>query len=319
MTHSEYTEYFTKAVGAPDEQFPGIHKNVFVVDTSWVAYRSYYVFKQFGVVVENKQYNTGVVYGLIRMISSMKKYDPRAVIFLAIDSYPTENRELVKGYKEGRPEGRYDVHEDIAFFIPYLSAIPNVYIIKQEGKEADDVLGSVPFTYCEDRKYMYDRATFHLYTNDMDSYQAIRSNVFVFSKFDRGIPTSEGEFVCVEKWGVPPVSMAMYKAIRGKASDNVQPIVPRFPEELARKIALRFPHPQEMYDLMDKVLESVKDPTKHKYFLILRDKKDEIMKRYQMSAHSLFKVNPYKYNVDIEVMRKFLTFFALRSMKSLLV
>jgi len=140
----EYVQYFKDAVTyakrVTDHPVPPMKSKVFIVDASWVAYRSFHVFKSLSVSIGEETHHTGIIYGFVRMLLTMKKFDPKAVILLAMDSKPTVNKKRMSEYKEGRDPDRPDVHKEMALCLPFLTAIPGVWIVKEEGAEADDLI-----------------------------------------------------------------------------------------------------------------------------------------------------------------------------------
>jgi 5'-3' exonuclease len=258
-----------------------------------------------------------VYYGFVRTIKSIKKFESSAVIFIAIDTFPEKRSEGIENYKADRPKDRFDVHSVLEMFLPYLSVCNNVYLVKQEGLEADDLFGCIPDTYKRLAPDMIRGTEFYVYTNDRDSWQVVCDNVSVFDSFKKGIPQVKGVGDCQAKWGVSPEGMALYKAIRGKGSDAVSPIVPRFPKKLAQDLCEKARTTDRLYYGLEKYRKKVREGYQ-KYIDALFEHKSEVIRRYDLFRIPEQNVFPYKHTPILQRLEQFIEFFKMYSMRSIL-
>lgn len=298
---------------------PDMRQQNFILDVSWLAYRSHYTFGNFSYNVRGEEISTGVMYGLIRTVHSLQKSTPDCNIFLAVDSYPQSRMDAIPEYKKGRSGDGYDVHADLAMFLPYLAYAKNVWMVKVPDLEADDLLCCIPQTYRDMEVNRFGLSEWYIHANDMDSWQAVTSNVFLFDTFDKGRPIPLGSIECELKYGVRPVSMPMLKAIRGKPSDNMGSIIERFPKDLACKVATKFPTPDLITEEGLNSLKRTYNVTKAKcrYLDELVNLKDLLTKRYIISKSRVQSVVPFKHLITPTVVASFQSEFGLRSMRAL--
>jgi 5'-3' exonuclease len=203
-------------------------KPVAVVDLSWAMYTFRHSYKnmcrfavQDGVRV---MYPTGHVYGVLRVIQELAQ-QYRAVV-LAVDSPAPHRFEALPTYKSGRhqPTGNpfedYKIMTDLFNILKVVTSEKNVFYVKAEGYEADDIIVSLLLGSDGSKDWS-------AYFNDNDILQA-RGSYHWFSSFHS--PEVDRREYIAKKYGVELDFLPVwYKALKGDASDKVPNIIPRFP------------------------------------------------------------------------------------------
>jgi 5'-3' exonuclease len=210
-----------------DIDTPG--KPVAVVDLSWAMYTFRHSYKnmcrfanQDGVRV---MYPTGHVYGVLRVVQELAQ-QYRAVV-LAVDSYAPHRFEALPTYKSGRHQPTGDPFEDYKIMTDLLNVLriatseKNVFYVKADGYEADDIIVSLLSGSDGGLK------EWSAYFNDNDILQ-VRGKYHWFPSFHN--PEADRREYITKKYGLDLDFLPVwYKVIHGDASDKVPNIVPRFP------------------------------------------------------------------------------------------
>lgn len=226
-----------------------------LLDFSWVYHKAFHTFRNFSWQMGGRMVMTGPMYGTLRDIAAIRDAF-HAPIYVAIE--PEENSarySINPEYKGGRPErdpGMFVVHDDTLAAIELFTDV-KIFSSEDSG-EADDVLQSLILENAD----KYDR--FIVYANDNDLLQVaadppIRGRVFFLDLKTKEL-TSFVDY-CYNKYGVDPTQILVYRAIVGDSSDNLDGVCPRFPRELARKIAVGMPfNPTKTQEKYIKLLEA---------------------------------------------------------------
>ena len=200
-------------------------KDTVVVDLSWLMYSSRYALMNLGVVdpATETMIPTGHIHGSLVTITQLSYSCPRVI--LAVDSVSPHRSEIFSGYKADRAEKRKDefpIKTHLPLILAAASLIPNVYFVKRDGYEADDLInhlierGDDPIVYGKD--------------NDLMQWnQPYRMAWDLVASVPRIIDT---QVYIREKYGVDlPYLPIWWKVIRGDASDNLPSGVPRYPSK----------------------------------------------------------------------------------------
>lgn len=247
-------------------------KTLYIADYSNWVYKFKYVF-DLGVRLGDGRYiNTSVLYGFKNAIKSNRFDD----IIIALDGCPLRSLEILPQYKQQREHSTSDkIYVPKREVISYLTQLGDrlgkrVRVVASYGQEADQVIsslvylalgkvdpGSVRFmdklvlhSLSEDPyigscveedvplELESDYDTVILGTTDSDMHQLREiSGVYMDSSWNgKSINFSESTPKAVH--GMPPCTIAVYKAFLGDASDNVPAIVSRSLGSKVRKIIL---------------------------------------------------------------------------------
>lgn len=258
--------------------------NCYIVDFSYILYRSYYALNNLGVKLDNGLVRpTGHIVGTLSTITGIKDYDENAIIFVALDGYPQKRKELCESvgidYKGGRSKPEFNIKSDISTICDLLCHIPDVYLVENEDAESDDIM----FALSRD----LDKSnTCYIYTSDNDLLQAINDNTFIISKWENGVPLivdleyySTSDTYVKKYKGCKPNKLPFYRAMIGDSSDNIKGIY-RMNKDLARIIA------ESMNDVsdFDKVYENF-------YHIAKTPSKKNLLMDISHSSNKRVKVN----------------------------
>jgi len=202
---------------------------VAIVDLSWVLYLFRRSYKDVARIDASGRYNpAGHVYGTIRVIQELSN-QYKAVI-LAVDSRSKHRYELLPGYKAGRHSPTGDPYEDYPIMSDLLNILKictfrsNVFYIKHEGLESDDIIASwLAVSAADDKKELF------CYFNDADILQT-PGRYHWFRSFRE--PETDRRGYIKGKFGLDLDYLPVWwKAVRGDRSDRIPSAVPRFPSK----------------------------------------------------------------------------------------
>lgn len=220
--------------------------NNILIDVSNYLYIGYYA------------YSTricGEVFYLLTIINSFL-YGSNNHIYLCLDGTPKGKR-LSKDYKSNRDHGKINVYRYLPQLVYLLQNLHRVHISYNPNLEADEVIFSLT-RILEGNKLILSR--------DNDLLQALRDDTEIQHK---GKIINEQYYLkeMFQKFhSVTPSRLPVYRAIVGDSSDNLKPIVPRFPKDLAAYIAENIPYDgtAPTKEQMDVFIDSIPKLTKSK-------------------------------------------------------
>lgn len=216
--------------------------NVYLVDLSYILYRSYHAMKSLGITNQYGVFRpTGHIHGVLGAIMGIADYDNDGIILITLDGYPKERAELCESvgieYKDGRSKPEYNIKGDISTICDLLCHIPNTYIVESDFAESDDIMFALS-------RHLHESNTCYIYTRDNDLLQAIDDRTFVIRDFNNGTPTiiNEDIYMTSEEftkkfYSVPPKKLPYFRALTGDSSDNIKGVY-RIPKVLASAIAI---------------------------------------------------------------------------------
>lgn len=287
---------------------------VFVIDFSWLYYRSKFAFNTLSFTIEGVKYATGTIYGVHdALMTIMETYGKNVKIILAMDGNPKKQLALNNSYKAAREGnvGTMDLMEISRWDIAKAFLIlPNISIMWHSQMEADDTMAFIAKTKKKEQKII-------LFSGDGDLRQLISSNdnIYCSSTYTRGEGyLFEGEEHVWEEGikGLDHVkidSIALYLAIVGDSSDGINGI-PRFRTASAKEISNEF----KTIDNLKAFLE-IERTTVTKYdkeYLLLKENLTIVERNYKMINLDpiflplIFKKNDFNENeVDLKWFDKY--------------
>jgi 5'-3' exonuclease len=170
---------------------------------------------------------TGHVYGVLRVVQELA-FQYKAVI-LAVDSPAPHRFEALPTYKSGRhqptgdPFQDYKILTDLLNILKIATAQANVFYVKYDGLEADDLIGSLLASSGDGSK------EWSAYFNDNDILQ-VKGVYHWFRSFHE--PEVDRRAYIEGKYGISLDFLPVWhKVIRGDSSDKVPNVIPRFPSK----------------------------------------------------------------------------------------
>ncbi len=232
-------------------------KKLFLLDAMALIYRSYFAFSK-NPRINSKGLNTSAVLGFANTLLDVLKNQQPSHIAIAFDTKaPTVRHDAFVEYKANREK----MPEDLSASIPYIVKLIegfNIPILKLDGYEADDIIGTFA------KKAEKEGFETFMMTPDKDFGQLVSENIFMFKPGRMGNKA--------EVWGVKevceryslkePTQMIDLLGLWGDASDNI-PGVPGIGEKTAIKLLDKYGSIEELLkntdDLKGKQKENVEN------------------------------------------------------------
>ena len=175
----------------------------------------------------------GHVYGTIRIVQQLAS-QYKAVI-LAVDSRSAHRYEVLPEYKAGRHAPTGDPYEDYKIMTDLMNILKictfqsNVFYIKHDGMESDDIIASwIASSFSDDTRDLY------CYFNDVDILQT-PGRYHWFRSFHE--PEVDRVSYIKEKFGLEMDHLPVWwKVVRGDSSDGIPSSIPRYPSKKLRVI-----------------------------------------------------------------------------------
>ena len=216
------------------------------VDGNSVLNRAYYGIR---LLSTKEGIYTNAIYGFLNMLLKIQQEVAPDRIAIAFDmKAPTFRHDKYEDYKAHRKP----MPEELAQQLPILQELLvdlGYTIVKKEGWEADDILGTLAKA-CNDSGNECVIAT-----GDRDSFQLVDNGVSVRLAFTKGgQPQAEiiDEQYIQDKYGVTPKQLIDVKALMGDASDNI-PGVKGVGEKTALSLIQEFDTLDYIYENLDTI------------------------------------------------------------------
>ncbi|MFC0821050.1 DNA polymerase I [Moraxella marmotae] len=190
---------------------------------------SYYLFRCFHGLppLSNSQgLPTNAIRGVLNALGKLiKKYNPTHMAIAFDTKAPTFRHQLSAAYKAHRPP----MDDDLRVQIPHIHEMiekMGIALIKIDGYEADDIIGTLAHTACTQGYPVV------ISTGDKDMAQLVNDCVVLEDSFSGKITDKAG---VVEKFGVTSEQIADYLTLMGDASDGIAGI-PKVGAKTAAKL-----------------------------------------------------------------------------------
>lgn len=195
-------------------------KDIFLaIDANAIVHRAFHAYPSSLHTEDGLQVNA--VYGFtVMLLEALEIFHPEYVLCAFDTAKPTFRHTKFTDYKATRKPTDKSLQEQFPLVEEVLKAF-NIPIIKVEGFEADDILGTIS-EYISNGKWRDYNLDLYILSGDRDLLQLINENVKVC------LP--EGNFKNIKifdrietfkKYGYYPEQVIDYKGIVGDASDNI--------------------------------------------------------------------------------------------------
>ena len=200
---------------------------VVLVDGSYYLFRCYHGLPP----LSNSQgLPTNAIRGVLNALNKLiKKYNPTHIAVAFDTKNPTFRHELSSAYKAHRPP----MEEDLAVQIPYIHQmieLLGIPLIKIDGFEADDIIGTLAYTACQAGHQVV------ISTGDKDMAQLVNDCVILEDSFKGVITDVSGVF---DKFGVHTTQIADYLTLMGDSVDGIAGI-PKVGQKTAAKLLTEY-------------------------------------------------------------------------------
>jgi DNA polymerase-1 len=245
--------------------------NYFIVDAMNLAFRAHSVF------FENKTTKgtpSGMFYGFITILQSLKKKYRGYKFVVVWDNKPTWKYDIHPEYKTGRTKLSPLVTPQIQELRKFLSYC-DVNQYEKIGEEADDVIASL----VEKFKKEPETKSILVYSNDKDLLQLVDGSKVVV--FKPKVGTSLEKFYDYEavknRFGVPPEKLVNFRCFDGDSSDTL----PGVDRVRRKKIAACVCSSKDVEDFFNVFMSSdMSDNEKEKLALF----KDQALNNYKLMS-----------------------------------
>lgn len=232
-------------------------KTLFLLDAMALIYRSYFAFSK-NPRINSKGLNTSAVLGFANTLLDVLKNQKPTHIGVAFDTMAQTIRQ--EGYAEYKAN-REKMPEDLSASIPWVVELIkgfNIPILKVDGYEADDVIGTLA------KKAEKAGFTTYMMTPDKDFGQLVSENIFMYKPARMGNKAEVwGPKEVCERYSLKnPLQMIDLLGLWGDASDNI-PGIPGIGEKTAIKLLDKYGSIEELIkntdDLKGKQKENVEN------------------------------------------------------------
>ncbi len=223
-------------------------KKLFLLDAMALIYRSHFALAKNPRITSTK-INTSAVFGFTNtLLEILKKENPTHIAVAFDTSAPTFRHTVYpeyKGQREAQPE-------DITLAIPYIFRLLeafNITILRLEGFEADDIIG----TFAKKAQEKGDIVTYMM-TPDKDFAQIVGDNVFLYKPASFGNDHSIwGVKEVLDRWELQNTSQVIdILGLQGDAVDNI-PGIPSVGEKTAIKLIKEYQSVENVIANGDKI------------------------------------------------------------------
>lgn len=223
---------------------------MFLIDFSWLYYRSRYAQKELSTIVDGVKYGTGTIHGVYETLSSIFHYHPNAEVLLCMDGVPMKQKMLNPDYKGDREYAKEMTEAQLSKWdvAKPFSLIPKVRIAYADDMEADETIAF--YTQTKGQYDEYDEVVVFSSDGDLRQLMSNEQSIYCATEIDdQGVKYQDEKYMYdygpkgLEK--LEPRAVAMYLAITGDESDNIKGVY-RFTKSLAKMIAMECSTPDQL-------------------------------------------------------------------------
>ena len=219
------------------------------IDANAIVHRAFHAYPSTLQTSDGIQVNA--VYGFtVMLLEALKIFGPKYVL-CAMDTHaPTFRHEMYTEYKATRKPTDLSLIDQFPLVEEILKAF-NIPVIKREGFEADDILGTIS-KYVSEGHWSKEDIDLYILSGDRDLLQLINDRTYIC------LPNGNFRNIVVydsqktkEKYGYLPQQVVDYKALVGDASDNIPGI-----KGVGDKTALQL---LEKYGSLDEIYKHINE------------------------------------------------------------
>ncbi|MHC1716639.1 MAG: DNA polymerase I [Candidatus Dojkabacteria bacterium] len=219
------------------------------IDANAIVHRAFHAYPPTLQTEDGLQVNA--VYGFtVMLLSALKTFDPKYVLCSFDTPKPTFRHVEYVDYKATRKPTDQSLTDQFPFVEEVLKAF-NIPILKKEGFEADDILGTIS-KYVDNGRWKNENLELYILSGDRDLLQLVNEDVKVClpSGNFKNLVAYDREKT-FEYMGIYPEQIVDYKGIAGDPSDNIPGI-----KGIGNKTAIEL---LNKYGDLDTVYKNLKD------------------------------------------------------------
>ena len=221
-------------------------KRLFIIDGYATLYRAHYALIR-NPLTTTAGIPTSAVFGFANQVFQLLEEENPDYIVAAFDSKGKNFRhELYKDYKANRSAMPDEIQTQLPYLWELLDGM-NIPVLRIEGVEADDIIGTVA-KMCEK-----DDLQCNIVSGDKDFMQLINDKTLLYAPQARRREKQVFNAQKVsEKWGVGPEHIIDLLGLMGDSSDNV-PGVEGVGPVTAKKLIQKFGSMEKIYENIDQI------------------------------------------------------------------
>ncbi|WP_201588012.1 DNA polymerase I [Psychrobacter jeotgali] len=178
---------------------------------------SYYLFRTYHALPKTMQNTQGLTTNAIRgtlnaLLKVMRRYHPTHMAVCFDTKSPTFRHAMSADYKAARPPIDPELIEQIPY-IHHLVAALGIPLLRIEGAEADDIIGTLAYRAVEKGHHVV------ISTGDKDMMQLVNDSVILEDSFTGKVTDSQA---VVDKFGIEPSQMIDFLTLMGDSSDGIK-------------------------------------------------------------------------------------------------
>ncbi|WP_016760312.1 DNA polymerase I [Leptospira weilii] len=223
-------------------------KRLLIIDGHAFVFRAYYAFGASNLTNSKTGKPSGATFGFFKMLFKLlQDYTPTHVAMTFDPGGPLERGKTFEDYKANRKPMPEDLRPQINEVMETLEKI-GFKVLKMEGHEADDIIGTLCETYRATAKEIL------IFSGDKDLYQLLEKKNIKMLRGKKGVT----EFVEIdsawvkEELGIDVKQIPDYMGIVGDTSDNI-PGVKGIGDKGASKLLQEYKTLDGIYKNLDKI------------------------------------------------------------------
>ncbi|MFC1757939.1 DNA polymerase I [Planctomycetota bacterium] len=209
-------------------------KTLFLLDGMALVYRAHFA------LIRSPRYTSGgkctsAVFGFLNALTDVLNREKPTHLAAVFDTpAPTHRHEEYKEYKANRDAMPEDLSEQLPLVFELLEAF-NIPVIRIDGVEADDVIGTMA------KEAESKQLTTYMVTPDKDYHQLVGDRTFVYKPGRQGANVEIlGVPEVLKQWEIDRVDQVIdILGLMGDSSDNV-PGIPGIGPKTAKKLIAKF-------------------------------------------------------------------------------
>ena len=222
-------------------------KTLFLLDGMALVYRAHFA------LIRSPRYTsagkcTSAVFGFVNALTDVLNREKPTHLAAVFDTpAPTHRHEEYEEYKANREAMPEDLSEQLPLVFELLEAF-NIPVIRIDGVEADDVIGTMA------KEAESKQLTTYMVTPDKDYHQLVSDTTFVYKPGRQGASVEIlGVPEVLKQWEIERVDQVIdILGLMGDSSDNV-PGVPGIGPKTAKKLIAKFGSIEALLDNTDQL------------------------------------------------------------------
>jgi 5'-3' exonuclease len=195
------------------------YHHIITVDLSWIMHKNYHALQNISAVVDGQEIKTGHIYGPFRLVNTLKNIYEDCAVVLCADSFPEEKHKIYAGYKGGRDNKYFNLHDCTAEVAKLCCCLGDIFVAVSKGIEADEVIFSIVNKYKRKHTVLSGDYDLSQIFNIDDRNVEIATKLTKYQKEFRSVEMIE------KKFKVDIKDLLFFRVLTGDTSDKIPRIV----------------------------------------------------------------------------------------------